>query len=122
MSFNIYETDDRTTIIQKLHFLKEGQCINLEARIIDDKFPVGMSEWRTPRERLLSNLMGSAYGGFTVDERRSAGYGYIYVICRHACGEKRVYVDPDREHLFDKKPDGSYESITFNPNHESKKL
>ena len=54
---------------------------------------------RAAETDLMSNLVGSAWGGWTVE--RDPIQGHI-TIARHPCGDKRTYIDPDRAHLFRK--------------------
>ncbi len=99
----------REQILQICSALEIGQCVQFDPDNIHDAFPVFMTEWRTARERLLSNLPGSGWGAYTVDEPEF--FRDSYRVCRHPEGNRRVYVDPDREHRFEKTADGFYEPI-----------
>lgn len=98
---------NREYVLRICHAMKVGQRCTFAKSAIDKFFPADWTMWDTPKERLLSNLMGSAWGCYTVEE---GVYGdqVGYVIARHEESGKRVYVDPDRRHLFTQLPDGSY--------------
>lgn len=52
---------------------------------------------RTPRDDLMSNLIGSGWGGWSV---RFDEYHGGLIIERCPTGDKRTYADPDRRHLY----------------------
>jgi hypothetical protein len=96
-----------------------GDSIHDLAHWLNDNMPVGArfrmasSAWeklarpyssdialfldRTAYDTLMGNLVGSGWGGWTVE--RDAVTGNVD-IARHACGDKRTYIDRDRAHLF----------------------
>lgn len=54
---------------------------------------------RNAYDDLMGNLVGSAWGGWTVERDPIRGH---VTISRHPCGDKRTYIDQDRAHLFRK--------------------
>lgn len=68
-----------------------------------------MLDYPTVRQAVMSALIGSGYGGWTWEETLADRPAVR--IARHPCGDKCTYVDPDREHLFTKQPDGTYVAI-----------
>lgn len=100
----------RDVIHKMLYSMSEGQECVFNRHEIDEAFPVHplFGIYRTSREALLSSLMGTAWGSFTCEQNIWDG---SYKISRNATGEKRVYCDPDREHLYKRMPDGTLEYI-----------
>lgn len=101
-------TIDGKRIIEMVEHMQVGTRTEIDGIVFDDAFPCGFpSIYQTSVQHFLSNFVGSAWGRATVErqlERQN------YIISRN--GEdltKRVYVDPDREHLFQRMPNGSLE-------------
>jgi len=87
----------------------EGERIAIDRRIFEEAFPCGFpSIYKTPEQAFLSTMIGSAWGIWKVETNFETGN---VIISKHKGSNKRYYVDPDREHLFKKLPDGTYEPI-----------
>jgi hypothetical protein len=85
--------------------IKIGQRLCVSSRMFYNAFPTS-PDWgiyRTSRQAFLSGMMGSAWGCWTLEDMSEVG---CVIIGRHKESDKRVYVDPDTEHLFTKMPDG----------------
>ncbi len=100
-------------IINFVEHMKPGTEIVLEGYFFDEAFPLGPwggfpGIYRTSRQMFLSNCIGSGWGRVTCERDPLTGN---YNIGKHECGEKRVYIDPDREHLFERMADGSLSFI-----------
>lgn len=94
-------------IFRECMAMKVGQRYHIEGRAFRDAYRCGWPTiYNTPEEAFLSSMPGSAYGTFTV--KRAEPVRDEYIIERHEEGDKRVYVDPDRRHLF-KEVDGFLE-------------
>ena len=87
--------------------MEVGQLIEVSRQVLQEAYPCGWpSMYRNAREAFLSTRIGSAWGCWTCEE--AGPYG-SYRIGRHKGNEnKRVYVDPDREWMFDRLADGEY--------------
>lgn len=86
--------------------MKPGDCISVPFMMFQDAFPPDHhlgGIYETSRQVFLSSMVGSAWGAWTVDQREQHNE---VVICHHFETNKRVYCDPDRDHLFKKMPDG----------------
>lgn len=94
----------REFVLRHCSRLKIGEEIVLEDSVVREGFPCG---WRyhTHNEALLSCLPGAAWGAYRVTHKMEDG---LVVISRHKEGKRRVSVDPDREHLYRRIPDGTY--------------
>lgn len=94
-----------TMIRSMCYAMQVGQKLFVSERTFKEAFPVS-PDWgiyRTSTQAFLSGMMGSGWGCWTV-EMVPLELGVI--IGRHKETNKRVYVDPDMEHLFTKMPDG----------------
>lgn len=98
----------REQILKLLNRMKVGQRMTFERRTFDDAFMVGFlnQHARTPEDVCLNSLVGSNYGTFLI--YRDPVRGNV-TISRHEEQKRRVRVDVDREHLFEKTADGYYE-------------
>ena len=87
--------------------LKPGEHICFAGRLFREAYPCGWpSIYETHEQSFLSKQMGSAWGAFRVQARPDED---VFEVSRHHPDERRrVYVDPDREHLYRRAPDGSY--------------
>lgn len=78
--------------------LKIGQEICFSEDVFENAYPCGYpSIYNNHMEAFLSSKIGSAWGCWKVNQNLESGY---YIVSRHHEGTKRVYVDPDRAHLF----------------------
>jgi hypothetical protein len=94
-------------IRRKCERMKVGQCLVFERNFFNDAFPCGWpSIYETPDQVFLSSMVGSAFGGWKVDRNYRTG---DVRVSRHKESDRRYYVDPDRQHLFTKMPDGTLE-------------
>ena len=106
-------------IIEMVERMGAGECIDFDARIFEDAFSIGPwggfpGIYRTSIQMFLSNTTGSAWGRQTAEY--ISGPMPVVRIEKHwhyhePYEMKRVYVDPDREDLFKRMPDGSLEHI-----------
>src|SRR3990167_10004134 len=88
-----------------LRTMRVGQHISLDGHFFRRAFPCGFpSIYETHEQAFLSSRIGSAWGGWRV---WYDGYKDSFIVSRHEEGDKRVYVDPDRQHLFKRMPDGT---------------
>lgn len=79
--------------------------MNVDGREFRDLFSCSfLSIYGTPEQKFLGGMMGSAFGAWRV---RKDPLKDVYVISRHEEGGPRVYVDPDREWMFERLPDGT---------------
>jgi hypothetical protein len=96
---------DRDNIEYQLDRMKIGQRLDVPAREFQRAYPCGWPTiYDTPEQAFLSSRIGSAWGAWTVHRHESGGH---YTISRYEEGKRRVYVDPDRAHLFHKGSDGT---------------
>lgn len=93
--------------------MKPGQRVNFDGQSFRRAFkPRPLSFLLSRRvaddeiDAFLEGSIGSAWGCWDVRHR---DFDDVYVIERREGGEKRVYVDPDKRHMFLKLPDGSME-------------
>ena len=96
------EINSKKFIQEYCYRLKVGECINFSYRLFHMAFQPDHcwgGIYQTTRQAFLSSMIGSAWGKWTVwfDQ---VNMEYVRV-CKHETTNKRVYVDPDREHLFD---------------------
>lgn len=86
--------------------VKVGQAADIGRLEFERAFRCGWpSIYRTSRQRFLSFMPGSAWGEWTCE---LDGPADRYVIRRNKGDPtRRVYVDPDREHLFHRQGDGT---------------
>jgi len=87
------------------NLMKVGQYRVISREIFNKSYPCGFPTiYRNHMEAFLSTKVGSSWGGWKVEQNPETG---DYIISRHKETDKRVYIDPDREHLFTKMSDGS---------------
>lgn len=87
--------------------MKEGERLTVACRLFLEAYPCGWpSIYDTPEQTFLSSKIGSAWGVWRVSVNPENGNR---TISKHAEGERRVYVDPDRQHYFRRIFDGSPE-------------
>lgn len=99
--------NERAYVMQIVKKLKVGEVIIIDRRLFEDAFPCGhFSIYNNPMQAFLSSMIGSAWGGWRVNRSPESG---DYTVSRHEESDKRYYVDPDREHLFKRMPDGTLE-------------
>lgn len=90
--------NEREIIDKTCAEMKEGQEARFDHFTFSEAFPCGFpSIYNTHEEAFLSSRIGSAWGTWKV---RQDPITHDYIISRHVAGDKRVYVDPDRAHLF----------------------
>lgn len=95
---------EREWLCSQFDQMKPGQEIEVVAHIFERAYPSGFpSIYRNAREAFLSSRVGAAWGCWTCELHPHKD---CYRIGRHEEGKQRVYVDPDREHLFDRLPSG----------------
>ena len=90
--------------------MKVGERLDVGRRLFIRAYPCGFSSiYNTHAQAFLSSKAGAAWGVWQVISNFETGDFTI-----HKCKEsdKRYYVDPDREHLFDRMPDGTLEYRT----------
>jgi hypothetical protein len=84
--------------------MKPGQRVTITRRIFLEAYPCGWpSIYETPEQAFLSSKIGSAWGCWRVTVDPFSG---DRIISRHEESDRRVYVDPDRAHLFERGEDG----------------
>ncbi len=96
--------------------MTDGQRLDVDWFEFSREFAYGWpSIYETPIQSFLSKQMGSAWGNITADMHPSGKY---VTIAKHAerPNPKRVYVDPDRGHMFDRSPDGE---LVLKPHYRS---
>ena len=87
--------------------MKVGEEVVVDSRHFKQAYPCGWPTiYKTPEQAFLSSKVGAAWGVWRV--RRSFA-PRDFVISKHEESDKRHYVDPDREDLFKKMPDGTLE-------------
>ena len=95
----------KAKVLHLVSRMKPGQYVDIDAWEFQDAYPSGWpSIYPSAREAFLSSQVGSGWGSVTC-ERHPKGH---YTIGIHEPGDKRVYVDPDREDWFTKLPNGEY--------------
>lgn len=100
----------RQYIMRQLDTMKTGQKILIDRYDFIDAYPCGWpSIYHTPIEAFLSSMQGSAFGCWRVEENKNGDF----IISKHVESSKRHYIDPDREYLFDRQKDGTYEIKKF---------
>jgi hypothetical protein len=103
------KTSAREYLAEHLDRMKIDERLDIEGHIFRRAYSWGWPTiYNTPFEAFLSSRIGSAWGCWGVYHR---GDKDVYVVSRHKEGKKRVYVDPDRAHLFKRMPDGSLEHV-----------
>jgi hypothetical protein len=96
--------------------MKVGEWLTIGLRQFQEAYPCGWpSIYETHEQAFLSTMMGSMYGAYRVSADLQKG---IITISRYQEDDKIHYVDPDRAHLYDKLPNGTYRrnEIPFHPN------
>ncbi len=91
------------------YLMKEGQCLRIHRSDFNDAFgPMcrDFSIYHTPEQAFLSGMVGAGCGTFRVKQDLITG---DVTVSRHPESNKRYYVDPDREHLFQRLADGTLE-------------
>ncbi len=89
--------------------MKVGECAAISIGNFEKAYPCGFpSIYKTHEQAFLSSKIGSSFGAWHVEYFHEQGQVRI-LRCKE--GGKRVYVDPDREHLFKRMPDGSLERV-----------
>jgi hypothetical protein len=97
--------DSRGYLKEECYRMKVGQRLVIDRRIFQDAFICGFpSIYETSEQAFLSSMIDSGRGTWRVHRDFEKG---DYVVSRHKPSDKRYYIDPDREHLFKKLPDGS---------------
>ena len=88
------------------NILEGGRAV-IDGRLFDEAFLCGWPTiYKTPEQAFLSSMIGSGCGMWRISrdlETRNV------IISRHKVSNKRYYIDPDREYLFTKQPDGTLE-------------
>jgi hypothetical protein len=96
---------DKKEIMYHVNNMEIGQRLEIPAYYFNAAFEHGWpTMYENAKDSFLSKMIGSAYGSFTVKETISGGDGKFYpcvIISRNEESSKRVYVDPDRRHLYD---------------------
>lgn len=98
----------RSYITDQLGKMKVGQWIEFERHMFQEAYPYGYpyNEYRSTEEAFLQTRCGSAWGAWRVwynPENDS------YVVARCEEGDKRVAVSSDREWMYNRQSDGTYE-------------
>ena len=89
---------ERSYCDQLCNQLKIGQEICFSREVFENAYPCGYPAiYNNHMEAFLSSKTGSAWGCWKVNQNLESDY---YIVSRHHEGTKRVYVDPDRAHLF----------------------
>ena len=82
-----------------------GQRVYFNRRDFEEAYPCGWPTiYHSHEQAFLSSRPGSAWGSWRVH------YDVMhnqYGVERAPEGPKRVYVDPDRAHFYDRKPNGT---------------
>lgn len=91
--------------------MQVGQVLKIDRDDFEMAFPVHpiIGMYREPRQAFLSSMPGTAWGEWTCEIDPFSRYSYV--IKRPGGGQKRVYCDPDREHLYQRQEDGTLEYI-----------
>lgn len=101
---------ERKYIQDLCYRMKVGEAINFSKRLFAIAFPCGWPSMYTNHEQaFLSSMIGSGCGVWRVKYNHVEDY---ITVSRHEESNKRYYIDPDREHLFKRMPDGTLERRT----------
>jgi hypothetical protein len=89
---------ERDFIQMHVDRLNLGQCVTFDGLVFARAFPCGFpSIYNTSVEAFLSRQVGSAWGCIRAEQDPLTGN---VTVSRHEEGQHRVYVDPDRAHLY----------------------
>ena len=78
--------------------MKVGERVEIAREIFQDEFPCGWPTiYRTYSQAFLSSQIGSAWRAWKCHQDPISGN---YIVSHHEPGNTRVYIDPDREHLW----------------------
>ena len=98
---------ERKCLEKEFRRMKPGERIDVCPNIFQRAYPCGFpSIYQTHEQAFLSSRVGSSWGVCRVKLNFES---FAYIISRHEESDKRYYVDPDREHLFRRMPDGTLE-------------
>jgi hypothetical protein len=96
--------NERSYCDDMCNHLKIGESIVFDHHIFQKAYVSGWpSIYNTSIEAFLSSKIGSAWGCWTCIQDIVTG---DYIVSHHEESDKRVYCDPDRQHLFKKDKDG----------------
>jgi len=96
----------RDYIEKHLSRMEIGNECMFSGDVFRSAYPCGWpSIYDTHVQSFLSKQMGSGWGEWTCEHLADKD---AYKVGKHKGGNKRVYIDPDREHLYMKQPDGTY--------------
>jgi len=98
---------DKARYIRELCYetIGERERLTMDGRLFDEAFLCGWPTiYETPEQVFLSGMIGSGCGMWRVSRNLETGN---VTISRHKASDKRYYIDPDREYLFTKQPDGT---------------
>jgi hypothetical protein len=100
---------EREFIQEAVDRLQVGECITIDCHTFDRAFACGWPTiYRTSTEAFLSSQTGSAWGRIRVSRDMMTGDA---TISKHEEGSRRVYADPDREHLYRRDADGGLDFV-----------
>ncbi len=88
--------------------MEVGQQLQVSGRNFHEAFNAWgfPTIYNNPTQVFLSSMIGAAWGVIRVHHEP---FEDQYIISKHEESDKRYYVDPDREDLFEKLSDGTYE-------------
>jgi hypothetical protein len=99
--------NSREYIKQRCFRMSVTERIEIARHIFEDAFPCGFfSIYKNHEQAFLSTMPGSGCGAYRVHRDPLNGN---FIVSKHPESDKRYYVDPDREYLFNRLPDGTLE-------------
>lgn len=85
--------------------MKPGMACRVERAVFEEAYPCKYPNGHM--EVFLASMPGSAWGVWRV----RVDHDGAYIVTKHEEGGKRVFVESDRAHLFQRLPDGTLEFI-----------
>lgn len=97
-------------IRQMCYRMKPGEHLRISRWEFQEAFPVPFrlfSDYDNSVQVFLSSMMGSIDGWIRVHQEIENPDGDYIITCHEHSEDKRYYVDPDRQHMFDRHIDGT---------------
>jgi hypothetical protein len=116
---NLANRDRRQSTLQYcrrlVERLKQGENVVIGYDLLCDLPTAGPFDNRSPQERILEGIIGSAYSIKHEQHPMMRGIRFERLTdaaqCDLIASDLRTFVSDDRRHLFHPRPDGFYESI-----------